>query len=194
MRWSALTWKPLRRRWSKRCSAVCRSGLPRPTVGDQSSSMNTTRPGSRALRKGRTSIPGQVYHVTARTKRGLHVFANPVAAFTACAAFHKIEADSDARLLAWVLMHDHAHWLIELGELDDLSHLVARLKNASAGACNDALGAARATSVWQAGYFDRAIRRDEDLLAVARYVVANPLRAGLVARLGDYSWWDSTWL
>jgi hypothetical protein len=29
---------------------------------------------------------------------------------------------------------------------------------------------------------------------MARYVVANPLRAGLVKRLGDYPLWDAIWL
>ncbi|MGH8412134.1 MAG: REP-associated tyrosine transposase, partial [Pseudomonas sp.] len=38
------------------------------------------------------------------------------------------------------------------------------------------------------------IRRDEDLPAVARYIVANPLRAGLVEKIGDYPLWDAVWL
>lgn len=156
--------------------------------------MTASRPGQSALRKGRASIPGQMYHVTARAKTGSRVFVDPAAAFVICAAFHTVEAATDARLLAWVLMPDHAHWLVELGERDDLSRLVARLKSASAGACNAASAVTSRTSVWQAGFHDRAVRRDEDVLAVARYVVANPLRAGLVERLGDYPWWNSVWL
>jgi putative transposase len=121
-------------------------------------------------------------------------FADPALAFVACKAFGSVMRASDARLLAWVLMPDHGHWLIELGERERLSVLVARLKSASAGACNSAAGNTARTSVWQAGFYDRAIRRDEDVLAVARYIVANPLRARLVQRLGDYSWWDAAWL
>jgi len=30
--------------------------------------------------------------------------------------------------------------------------------------------------------------------AVARYIVLNPKRAGLVERIGDYSHWDAIWL
>jgi hypothetical protein len=33
-----------------------------------------------------------------------------------------------------------------------------------------------------------------DLQSVARYIVANPLRAGLVKHLGDYPLWDAIWL
>jgi len=48
--------------------------------------------------------------------------------------------------------------------------------------------------IWQPNYHDHAIRKDEDLRALARYIVANPLRAGLVKRIGEYPWWDSIWL
>jgi hypothetical protein len=29
---------------------------------------------------------------------------------------------------------------------------------------------------------------------VARYIVANPLRAGLVSRVGHYPFWNAVWL
>lgn len=46
-------------------------------------------------------------------------------------------------------------------------------------------------AVWQAGFFDHSIRQDEDLRANTRYIIANPLRAGLCAQVGDYPWWDA---
>jgi putative transposase len=38
------------------------------------------------------------------------------------------------------------------------------------------------------------VRRDEDLVRLARYIVANPLRTRIVAHIGDYPLWDSIWL
>jgi hypothetical protein len=35
---------------------------------------------------------------------------------------------------------------------------------------------------------------EEDLAQIARYVVLNPVRAGLVRRVGDYPHWDAAWL
>ena len=35
------------------------------------------------------------------------------------------------------------------------------------------------TTLWQRSYFDRVLRHDEDSVAVARYILANPVRAGL---------------
>jgi len=36
--------------------------------------------------------------------------------------------------------------------------------------------------------------KSEDLMKVARYIVANPLRAGLAGHLADYPHWDAIWL
>jgi hypothetical protein len=49
-------------------------------------------------------------------------------------------------------------------------------------------------AVWQSGFHDRALRQEEELQTIARYIVANPLRAGLVKRVGDYAHWDAMWL
>ena len=45
--------------------------------------------------------------------------------------------------------------------------------------------------LWQYSFFDRSLRDDEDLLDVIRYIVNNPIRAGLVERPGDYPFWGS---
>lgn len=95
-------------------------------------------------------------------------------------------------MLAWVLMPDHVHWLLQLGERDELSVVVNRLKSASARHANRALG--RTGAIWAKAFHDHALRGEDDLQDVARYVVANPLRAGLVTRIGDYPFWNAVWL
>lgn len=93
--------------------------------------------------------------------------------------------------MAWVVMPDHFHWLIELQQCS-LNELMQKTKSLSTRAVNKSSG--RSGSLWQQGYHDRALRRDEDLVKLARYVVANPLRARLVERLGDYPLWDAIWV
>ncbi|MDR6993362.1 REP element-mobilizing transposase RayT [Luteimonas sp. 3794] len=93
--------------------------------------------------------------------------------------------------MAWVLMPDHAHWLLQLGT-ESLGRVVARMKSAVSRNLHSQWG--DAGPVWSNAFHDRAIRRDEDLHAAARYVVANPLRAGLCRSLGDYPFWDAVWL
>ena len=100
-------------------------------------------------------------------------------------------ADSHVETLAWVLMPDHLHWLLQLGDAT-LGEVVGSMKSRSARAVNARL--ARMGNVWQKGFHDHAVRAEEDLRALARYVLANPLRAGLVKRIGDYPLWDAHWL
>ncbi|MFC6672099.1 transposase [Marinobacterium aestuariivivens] len=100
--------------------------------------------------------------------------------------------DAHARTLAYVIMPDHLHWLFQLRSDTELHRLMHRIKGISAYRINRLLG--RSGSVWQPGYHDHAVRNDEDLRALARYVVANPLRGGLVTSLGDYPFWDAIWL
>ncbi len=153
----------------------------------------TENPRSRDLRKGRVSLDGQVYHVTSRAASGIP-FATFDTACALCRTFYPTARGSDVALLAWVVMPDHAHWLLQLGESGDLSKAVAALKRQSASEFNRIKGNATGSSVWQRGFYDRAIRRDEDVAAVARYIVANPLRSGLVTQLSLYPFWDAVWL
>ena len=97
-----------------------------------------------------------------------------------------------SRTLAYVVMPDHIHWLFELGRGRSLSRLVQSVKKFSASQLVRQLMAE--SPVWDAGYFDHAIRQEEDLQAVSRYIVANPLRAGLCGEIGGYPHWDAVWL
>ncbi|PPU74291.1 MULTISPECIES: REP-associated tyrosine transposase [Xanthomonas] len=153
--------------------------------------VNARSPGHRALRRGRHGTPNACYLLTTTTWQRRTVFADFQLAATACRAF-TAAIPPDARLLAWVLMPDHAHWLLQLGHVAGLADVVSRMKACSARAVN----AQRRSGapVWSRSYHDHAVRKDDDLPAAARYVVANPLRAGLVTRVGDYPFWNAIWL
>jgi len=43
--------------------------------------------------------------------------------------------------------------------------------------------------VWQEGYWDHIVRREEGLYKVLQYILLNPVRAGLA----EY-WWEYEWL
>jgi len=142
---------------------------------------------SHLLRKGRFSEPGRAYLVTAVTHGRERLFAG----WRVGRVVARELAAAPAETLAWVLMPDHLHWLLVLGEAA-LGSVVGALKSRSALAVNGRLG--RQGPVWQKGYHDHAVRGEEDPRALARYVVANPVRAGLVERVGDYPLWDAVWL
>ena len=89
-------------------------------------------------------------------------------------------------------MSDHVHWLIDLGEQYALDAFVSRLKATSAR--NVKQISHRTGAVWTRVYHDHALRSDEDVVAVARYIVANPLRAGLVMSVAHYPFWNAVFL
>lgn len=148
-------------------------------------------PGHQALRKGRVSLPGEIYLLTTTTFRRMPWFRHASLARATCRMMIEPKTWGDAHLLCWVLMPDHWHGLIQLGEHDDLSVVAGRFKALSAKAAGYGRGGCR---LWDRGFHDHALRREENVAAVARYIVANPVRAGLVRRALDYPYWDCTWL
>ena len=149
-------------------------------------------PGHAALRNGRASICNTAYLITTTTQNREPLFTHFPAACAAVRCFEDAALLRNSRMLAWVLMPDHAHWLLQLGEADNLGEVMGRLKSASSRYANRALN--RAGPLWSKAFHDHALREEEDLQAVARYIVANPLRAGLVKRIGDYPFWNAFWL
>lgn len=138
------------------------------------------------LRHGRHSQPQQIYLVTAVTHLRQPFFQDFVCARQLVGVLRQAQMRQQASTLAYVVMPDHLHWLMQLGEGQALSACVQRIKSLSA---HDAPG-----RLWQKGFHDHAVRNEEDLPALARYIVSNPVRAGLVTRTGLYPHWDAVWV
>lgn len=83
-------------------------------------------------------------------------------------------------------MPDHVHWLmvLQIGTLGRSIHNIKRLSQFLS----------QSSIPWQRDFFDHGIRDDRSLRQTARYIVANPLRAELVASVSDYPHWDAVWL
>lgn len=154
-------------------------------------------PRSCDLRKGRHSEDGRVYLLTTATWQRLPLFSDLTLGRVVVQAMRFQEEKDRIDGLAFVVMPDHLHWLIALKRPATLSEAMKSLKSHSArriGEIQRQHGEPEYPHIWQNGFHDRALRKEDDMLAVARYVVANPLRAGLIERIGDYPLWDAKWL
>ena len=149
------------------------------------------KPGHAALRKGRVSLAHGIYLATIATLNRVRFFLDFAAGCVASRCFEDVAVLRDAKMLAWMQMPDYVHWLIRLGEGNSLSSVVNRLKSASARSINRVLG--RTGALWMPAFHDHALRGDEDLQSVTRYLVGNPLRAGLVENIGEYPFWNAEW-
>ena len=146
----------------------------------------TTRYHSSSLRKGRYSEPGRAYAITSVCQNRYPFFDDFYRARLLVNVLRASDSLGATRTLCYVVMPDHFHWLFELGHQGDLSQAVRSVKAISSrriGRC-----------LWQRGFHDHAIRDGEEIKPIARYIIANPLRAGIVHSLRDYSHWDAVWI
>ncbi|HTV40521.1 MAG TPA: transposase [Candidatus Sulfotelmatobacter sp.] len=108
------------------------------------------------------------------------------------------------RLLAWVLMPNHLHSLVEIWDIP-LNEVVKSWKSYTAKEAlkilrgGDSLSPRSADvkdrrepfptgKFWEADYFDRFVRDDDHYRRVVHYIENNPNKAGLVKGTGDWPW------
>lgn len=122
------------------------------------------------------------YFVTAVT-RGRHPAVTDSSAVTqAIGALHTASEKYDFNLHAYTFMPDHVHLLLSGGADSVLGDLMRFFKQLSGYAYKRSTG----HPLWQISYYDRVRRREEAMEDVARYIWANPVRAGLVSDAGSY--------
>jgi len=143
------------------------------------------------LRKGRASEPGRPYLVTTVTLNRRPLFRDWRMGRLLVDSLRSTQVLHYADTLAWVVMPDHLHWLVT-PVTESLDAIVRRVKSCSARAINQSKGTTG--SLWQKGYHDHALRKEEDIRATARYIITNPLRAGIVEHIGNYPLWDTIYL
>ncbi|MBW1798106.1 MAG: transposase, partial [Deltaproteobacteria bacterium] len=127
------------------------------------------RSGHKALRLGRWSEPGRLYLVTTVTNNRKRLFNDFFAGRLVVTEMRRLENDRLVNSLAWVLMPDHLHWLFGLLDRAALSRVIHLLKGRSAYHINKRLK--RHGPLWQRAFYDHALRREEDIRQVARYII-----------------------
>jgi putative transposase len=146
---------------------------------------------SRSLRSGRHSVDFQPYLVTSVTEDRRPWFSEFWTACVCARALTNPRLWPDANLLAWVLMPDHFHLLVVLGPDASLARRMKSVKSVTSLEVGRVVGT---KGIWQHGYHEHALRTSESVRDAARYLVANPVRAGLVDSVADYSFWDAVWV
>ncbi len=153
---------------------------------------NYRRKGTRRLRLGRYSNKKQIYHLNVSTHNRSPVFTCLANGRLLVRAMMRAEIEGHANTLAFVIMPDHLHWLLQLTSGRPLSICIGAVKSESSRRIRYSN---RSTEpVWQSGFYDRALRQEEDIADVARYMIANPVRAGIVDSVRQYALWDSVWV
>jgi REP element-mobilizing transposase RayT len=116
------------------------------------------------------------------------VFIDAITARETLAQFLRTAAEEHFAVLAYCLMPDHAHLLIEGTAAGADLRRLAKMSKQRSGAVHALRGGG---PLWQDGYHDRILRSDDDVKQIARYILENPVRAGLVSRPEEYPYLGS---
>ncbi len=133
----------------------------------------------------RIEYPGALYHVTSRGDRRDDIFYDDDDRLSWLEVFSHVCSRFNWRCYAWCLMDNHYHIVIETVE-GNLSRGMRQLNGVYTQRSNrrhELVG-----HLFQGRYKAILVEREAHLLELARYVVLNPVRAGMVDDPGDWPW------
>lgn len=133
----------------------------------------------------RIEYTGALYHVTSRGDRREDIYLDDEDRLIWLDVFSQVCTRFNWRCHAWCLMDNHYHIVVETIE-GNLSQGMRQLNGVYTQKSNrrhDRVG-----HVFQGRYKAILVQKDSYLLELARYVVLNPIRAGMVADLWDWKW------
>ncbi len=93
-------------------------------------------------------------------------------------------------VLAYCFMPDHLYLALEGKEGVNLIRLMKTFKQISAYRYRQTSG----QPLWQKGYYDHILRKEDDMCGVAQYIFENPVRARLVTSPHEYPFLGGTLL
>src|SRR5262245_53312063 len=129
------------------------------------------------------------YFLTFCTDQRRRCFVTEDAVSIVRAQIERAAGEQDIALIAYCYMPDHVHLLAEgRAENSDCLRFIARAKQFS-GFYYTAKFEQR---LWQRYGYEHTLRSEEAAISVARYILENPLRAGLVASIEEYPFWGSS--
>jgi REP element-mobilizing transposase RayT len=125
---------------------------------------------------------GRAFSVTIATRNRVPFFLDMGFGSHCVDLLRRVCDSTQTKCFAYCLMPDHVDLLLGLGDFS-LSSVVGSWKSL----CYQARNAIEPGEVlWQHSFFDRAVRKQDDLRQAAEYVLNNPVRAGLVADFRAY--------
>ncbi|RKU25371.1 hypothetical protein C6497_16045 [Candidatus Poribacteria bacterium] len=139
------------------------------------------------LHKGRFSIEGAYYHIVICTHERQKILAIQDVTSIIFDTFDWLEENNRIVWICIMVMPDHVHSIIKLGQGQTLSKVLHSFKSFTAREINKYLS--RIGQLWQKGYTDWGIRTEATLYKTIRYCYENPVRKGLVKNPEDYPYW-----
>ena len=139
-------------------------------------------------RIARVFIEGAAYHVLNRGNNRSVIFQKPEDYSAFLRLMIEAHARTPIRLLAYILMPSHFHFIIRPATSDEIPAYMRWLMNAHVRHYHQHYGTSGYGHIYQGRYKAFPIETESYLLNALRYVEANALRAGLVERAEYWPW------
>lgn len=136
-------------------------------------------------RQLRLEFPGAIYHVTSRGNAQNPIFLDDADRALFLASLGEVVKRFGWLCHAYCLMDNHYHLLIETPD-GNLSLGMRQLNGVYTQRFNRHHG--RVGHVFQGRFKAIVVERDSYLLELCRYVVLNPVRAGMVTQIESHAW------
>ncbi|MFA6283955.1 MAG: transposase [Desulfurivibrionaceae bacterium] len=137
-------------------------------------------------RVARGLADGQFYHVLNRGNGRQQVFHNDMDYQSCLDLLDEAKERYPVTLFAYCLMPNHFHLLVQAGKGEALSRYMQWFMTSHVRRYHRRYGSSG--HVWQGRFKSFLVQGDAHLLAVARYIEGNPVRAGLAERSRDWRW------
>ena len=125
----------------------------------------------------------QRYSLTFCTDWKRKWFENADAVQLVLSQFLRVADEEGFAILAYCFMPDHVHLLIEgLRDDADATNFITNSKQCSAHAYAQTFSA----RLWQPFAYEHVLKGDDKVTTAARYILENPVRAGLAKTVLDY--------
>lgn len=123
------------------------------------------------------------YSFTLCTWQRRRIFIGDAVVAAVLSRFVRSAEETGIAILAYCFMPDHLHILATgTSPLGDARRFITRAKQATGYAYSQDTG----QRLWQRYSWDHVLRSDEVTLTVLKYILGNPVRAGLAAHPLDY--------
>lgn len=124
-----------------------------------------------------------IYSVTILTRGKQNLFDAQEKVNLVFGILRETASGKEFSILAYCFMPDHLHLLLagKTGDAD-LQKFISLFKQKSGYEFKKTYN----KKLWHLSYYDHILRRDEDVLTTARYILNNPVRKGLVDNFKDY--------
>jgi len=136
-------------------------------------------------RYARRKSSSKVYHVMLRGINRMSIFYDDDDRTKFLETMGRMKKEGEFEIYAYCLMDNHIHLLIKEGE-DTIQRALKRIGVSYAYCFNKKY--TRVGHVFQDRFRSEAIEDESYLMAAARYIHNNPVKAGIVERARDYRW------